>query len=286
MEITISNLQNRFNFFSYSAFQKYKNDKCENKPFFSCKKDFYQYLEKMYLLEFNSRKKLFNILNEEDFLILSLIFEEDNNINNLSTNLMNSLLRKESIISTFSIGDFYIGEKISKEKKLDLFLQLSNKFNALKLEQKWSELDEFLLLQILKNLKRFFKINDNYTNFFDLTEISQNIITIFPQNENLKTKIIFNLKKVKTHNIFEVYEEENINSKIIKSKLREPKWILKYNENLQKYSYMDHKFNFLTIDYKNRKIFYNGVEILGTHKLFQLNETNKNKSIVYISKKI
>jgi len=37
MEIRISELADRFKIFSYSTFQKYKLDKCDNKEYFNCK---------------------------------------------------------------------------------------------------------------------------------------------------------------------------------------------------------------------------------------------------------
>ncbi|QDD68091.1 hypothetical protein C6V80_09590 [Caminibacter pacificus] len=234
MEITISNLQNRFNFFSYSAFQKYKNDKCENKPFFSCKKDFYLYLENMYILEYNSRKKLFEGLNEIDFLILSLVLNEEdiNDLSNFSSRIVNRLLEEE-YISIFNTNNFSIGEKISDNQKLSLALQISNKLNNIKFKNEWSKFDEFTLFQILNNLKRFSSICDYYCNTFDISNISENTLIIFPNNKDVKIKLFFKFR----NNKFEIYEEENINNKVVKTKLKEPKWISKFNS--EKYSYMD-----------------------------------------------
>ncbi len=282
MEIKISNLYDRFNFFSYSTFQKYKNDKCENKPLFGCKKDLYTYLENMYKLEFLSRKKLFKIFDEIDFLMLSLVSDEKNanDISNFSLNILNNLIEKNNLINIFDINRFTIGKNISEDKKLKLFLQISNKLNNLKMKNEWSEFDEFVLFQIINNLKRFYTICDYYNNIFDIANLSTNTLTIFPNNEDLKTKLIFNLKNKK----LEIYEEENINTKLVRAKLKEPKWILKIDSKNEKYSYMDHKFNFLTIELNNKKIFYNGFQILGSETIFNQNKTNKKYQARIIKK--
>ena len=277
MEITISNLQSRFNFFSYSAFQKYKNDKCNNKSFFSCKKDFYNYLENMYKLEFDSRKKIFNTLDEEDLLILSLILEDEeiSDMSKFSTILLNKFLEKENIVNIFNINSVPIGKKINEEIKLKFFLKISNKLNHLKLKENWSHFDEFLLFQIITNLKRFTQLIDYYTEFFKL---ENNSLIIFPYDKENKIKLIFHFDK----NKIQIYEEEQINSKLIKTKLKEPKWISKINKN--RYSYMDHKFNFLTVNLDKKIIFYNGISILGSNILFELNTPKTKITFKKISK--
>jgi len=268
LEITISNLQSRFNFFSYSTFQKYKSDKCNNKSFFSCKKDFYNYLENMYKLEFNSRKKIFNLLDEEELLILSLILEDEkiNDMSNFSTILLNKLLEKD-IFNIFGIINIPLGKKIDNDTKLKFFLEISNKLNHIKLKESWSQFDEFILFQIITNLKRFAQLIGYYTEFFYL-DIKNNSLIIFPYNKEIKTKLMFHFDK----NRIQIYEEEQINSKLIKTKLKEPKWISKINKN--RYSYMDHKFNFLTIDLDKKTIFYNGTNVLGSDGLFESNTPN------------
>jgi hypothetical protein len=285
MEISISNLYNKFNIFSYSTFQKYKNDKCNNKLYFTCKKDFYKYLEYLYELEFKSRKKIFDLFDEKEFFLLSLLkineFDE-----NLSTIVINQLLNETKLISIFNIENFEIGKEITQKEKILFFLKLSNKINTLKQKYNWSEFDEFILFQIITNLKRFYSLIEHLSSFFKI-DSEKNTITIFPRENDFNTdeinstKLIFNIQQ---NNNINIYEEENINNKIVKTKLKEAKWILKAKG--EKYTYMDHKFNFLTIDTENKKIFYNGIEILGSKVIFQtkINHTKIKTNIKTIKK--
>jgi len=272
MEIRISELADRFKIFSYSTFQKYKLDKCDNKEYFNCKKDFYNYLEDMYYFEYLSRKKLLKHFSDEDFVILSWLDFEECNKDNFMECLLHKLLAKQKI-SYFYKNTIHSMESNSIQ---NFYLRILNAYLFSKENDNWNIFDEYTFFQILKNLKRYNIKNDYFSNFVDFSKIKEGYLEI-------KSDYVFRRFFItKKNSEIQLYEIEEINSKETLKPLKEPKWI--FNKTEDYIIYLDHRFNFLKIDYNENKLLFNGISILNLNDIISKLDRDKKKEKVKILK--
>jgi len=266
MQIKIIDLYDRFPFFSYSLFQKYKVE-TETQPFFKSKKDLYFMLESNYFMEYKSRKKLIKYLEIKD--ILPFIVLDLSNYH-LSDNLTKAILQNFINLENEKINlNFKYIYKYSS--KFAIYENFENKINTIKNIEGLDKFDSWVILEMIINLKRYKEflpllMNEikNYSQkisqkqYLEIHGITNKtfIISIHDgSNTNTRRKFLFR-KNIKTNNI-EVYEYFKTREK----KLTEPKWVKFSKEN--KDIYLDHKFNYLIIDYERNNILFNLITISG-----------------------
>lgn len=266
MKIPISYIQERYPLFAYSTLQKYKAEK-EGQSFFSSKKDFYLFLETNYLLELKARKKLINILDIEDIYFLS-------KVNDIEEIFYENSIVKSLIIKLKRLNKNNLVYELTKEKKIYTKLEfIKNIENKLKLKN-INYFDEWILLEMIINFKKYIeyinnilKNNIEYSKMkeeLELKKITNKIYMLKVRNSYYQEQIFFLEKNKKNSKIIikekiESQRKTNVNKKIKKRELQEPKWVNYNDEKID--LYLDHTFNFIKINYEQKYFQYNLLQI-------------------------
>jgi len=260
MQIKIADLYDRFPFFSYSLFQKYKVDS-EEQPFFKSKKDLYLMLEANYYMEYKSRKKLVKYFEMKDLAPFTVL---DLSKYHLLENPIKSLLQDFIGLEDKKI-ELQFGSIYRYSSKLEIYENLENKINTIKNIEGLDKFDNWVILEMIINLKRYkqflpFLIKDlenNLNQYFDIEFHDNDIIMSVYDGSKVETKRKFLLRKSNNTNNVIVFEYIKTREK----KLAEPRWVKVFKEG--KDIYMDHKFNYLIIDYDRNSVFFNFIKLNG-----------------------
>jgi len=266
MKIKISNLYDRFPFFSYSLFQKYKVDN-EEQPFFKSKKDLYLMLESNYFMEYKSRKKLIKYVEIKDLLPFTVL---DLSKYHLSDNPIKSLLQDFIELENENI-ELQYGNIYKYSSKIEIYENFENKINMIKAIESLDKFDSWVILEMIINLKRYKQfipmlLKENPEKYLNADTKEAKLFISVNDGSNTNAQREFLFKKTKNNiTIFEYFKMGE--KKTREKKLVEPKWVKFSKEN--KDIYLDHKFNYLIIDYDRSSIFFNFIKF-GGDKLSKL----------------